>query len=74
MNGCLIAIKDGEVCCAVADDGSVSYRETFAEWLEDRSVTEIVRVPVEVARKFLFQTWVGREAAIAAANLATEPV
>jgi hypothetical protein len=74
MNGCLIAIKDGEVCCAVVDDGSLSCRETIDEWLGDRSVTEIVRVPVGVARRYLFQAWIGREAAIAAVNLASEPV
>jgi hypothetical protein len=70
----MIAIVDGEVRCAVVDDGSASCREAIAEWLEDRSVTELVRVPVEVARKFLFQHWPGREAAIAAISLTLEPV
>ena len=62
---CMIAIVNGEVMGAIVCDAR-SLDQTLAEWTADPSVTEIVRVPVSVPRKFLFEKWPGRDAAIAA--------
>ncbi len=65
MNDCFLGIVRGEARCAVVADESTACREAIAEWSADSRVTELVRVPVEVARQFLFKPWPGREAAIA---------
>jgi hypothetical protein len=47
----MLAIRDGEVrgMCGIQDDAIL--RESVAEWALDPSVTAMLRVPVEVARK-----------------------
>jgi hypothetical protein len=61
-----IAVCSDEVKCAVATEDEKYFRTVVAEWSEDPNITEIVRVPLEVARRFLFEKWPGRDAAIAA--------
>lgn len=60
-----IAICGGEVRAVVVVCAHRIYDETIRDWSADRRVTEIVRVPIEVARHFLFEKWPGRDAAIA---------
>lgn len=61
---CMVAIVNGEVRAAVAMNAS-TFGDTLAEWAADPQVSELIKVPVEVARRFLFEAWPGRAEALA---------
>lgn len=69
---CVICIAHGEVCAAVIC-GCAETDRALAEWAARTAVTEIVRVPVEVARRFLLQPWPGLEVALALLAQAEAP-
>jgi hypothetical protein len=60
---CMVAIySDGEMKAAVCIlPGKPFHEDEVAEWARDPRVTQILRVPVEVPRRFLFQQWPGLE-------------
>jgi hypothetical protein len=68
----MICIAHGEVCGAVIC-GCAETDRALAEWAARAAVTEIVRVPVEVARRFLLQPWPGLKAALALLAQAEAP-
>ena len=60
---CSIAVyRDGRALSAVTC-GCVDHDATVAEWAADPDFRELHRVPVEVARRFLFEQWPGRDEA-----------
>lgn len=66
---CSLAIyRDGRVQGAVACDCK-DYAEIIGEWAADPEFRELVRVPVVVARHYLFQQWPGREEAFRALGI-----
>jgi hypothetical protein len=70
MSDTLIAIVGGEVRAVVA----LGYHEQeVLAWTRDPKVEQIVRVPTEVARQFLFEKWPGLEQATRATPDASTP-
>ena len=65
---CMVGIcSDGVMKCAamVCPDRPHIHEDAVKKWLRDPNVTQILRVPVEIPRKFLFVPWPGLEAALA---------
>lgn len=64
---CMIAIRDdGLLVCAASLDVP-DFDEMVAEWANDKRITQILKVPVDVPRLLLFEQWPGMEAACLAA-------
>lgn len=69
MADCVMAIYNNGKALSVVTWDCVDRNEVVAEWTADPDFRELVRVPVEVAREFLFKDWPGRDEAIRAVGL-----
>ena len=62
---CMIGIGAGRVRSVVSLSDGRLLAETLSEWSANPECEEIICVPIDVARVFLFEPWPGLKAALA---------
>lgn len=69
---CFIGIVGGEVKCAVSASDPKIVSKAVSEWMSREPFPNIIRVPTEVARAYLFRPWPGLDAALTSPSPAEE--